>query len=188
MTKKYKGRPYHVVMFVSRNKDNSDLPNFKQRTRAFLAQKYPNELETDFNEFCGRGVKGEMSRFYISVNARKHEIIHKSLQHYLIDNENMTLVDIERLIASLAMSPGTALTKKFLFDYDDDPGLINEFLSEVRQALEDESLIEVQKTVSGYAVVTQHGFDTRTLLEKWKKVELKRDGMLFVCKKEQEEE
>ena len=33
--KRYEGRPYHVVMFVSRNKDNSKLQNFKQRTKAF---------------------------------------------------------------------------------------------------------------------------------------------------------
>lgn len=180
MAKNYEYRPYHVVMFVSRNKDNMELPDFKQRTRAFLTQKFPNELEVEFNEFCERGVVNEMSRFYISVNARKHEVIHKELQHYLIDNPSASLTDFEKVIASLSMKPGTALTKKFLFDYDDDLYLIDEFLSEVKQALEDESLIEVQVTVSGYAVVTQHGFDTRALLEKWEKVELKRDGMLFV--------
>lgn len=180
MAKNYEGRPYHVALFVSRNKDNMGLPDFKQRTRALLTQKFPNELEVEFNEFCERGLVNEMSRFYISVNTRKQEVINKEVQHYLIDNPSASLTDFEKVIASLSMKPGTALTKKFLFDYDDDPDLIDEFLSEVKQALEDESLIETQKTVSGYAVVTEHGFDTRTLLEKWKKVELKRDGMLFV--------
>lgn len=180
MSKRYEDRQYHVVMFVSRNKDNSELQNFKQRTKAFLTQKYPDELETDFNEFCERGVAKEMSRFYMSVNARKHDVIHKALQHYLIDNQDASLVNIEKLIASLSMKQGTALTKKFLFDYDDDPVSVGVFLSDVKQALGDKTPVELQKTVSGYAVVTERRFDTRNLLEKWKNVELKRDGMLFI--------
>ena len=180
MSKRYEGRPYHVVVFVSRNKDNSELQNFKQRTKAFLTQKYPDELETDFNEFCERGVAKEMSRFYVSVNARKHEVIHKALQHYLIDNQDASLANIEKLIASLSMKQGTALTKRFLFDYDDDPVSVGVFLSDVKQALGDKTPVELQKTVSGYAVVTERGFDTRDLLAKWENVELKRDGMLFV--------
>lgn len=180
MSKRYEGRPYHVVMFVSRNKDNSKLQNFKQRTKAFLTQKYPEELETDFSEFCERGVSEEMSRFYVSVNARKHEVIHKALQHYLIDNQDASLANIEKLIASLSMKQGTALTKRFLFDYDDDPVSVGVFLSDVKQALGDKTPVELQKTVSGYAVVTERGFDTRELLAKWENVELKRDGMLFV--------
>lgn len=180
MSKRYEGRPYHVVMFVSRNKDNSKLQNFKQRTKAFLTQKYPEELETDFSEFCERGVAEEMSRFYVSVNARKHEVIHKALQHYLIDNQDASLANIEKLIASLSMKQGTALTKKFLFDIDDDPQCIGMFVDQVEQALGSSTMIKVHETVNGYAVVTDQGFDTRDLLEKWKKVELKRDGMLFI--------
>lgn len=180
MPKRYEGRPYHVVVFVSRSKDNSELKNFKQRTKSFLTQKYPEELEIDFNEFCDRGIAKEMSRFYISVNTRKQEVIHKSLQHYLIDNQDVSLTNIENLIASLSMKQGTASTKKFLFDYDDNPDSVGVFLSDVKQALGDETPVELQKTVSGYAVVTERGFDTRNLLAKWENVELKRDGMLFV--------
>lgn len=176
----HEGRPYHVVMFVSRNKDNYDVADFAQRTRTFLTQKTPDELEIDFNEFCERGVAKEMSRFYISVNARKSEIINKALQHYLIENPHANLTNMEKLIASLAMKQGTALTKKFLFDYDDDPVAIGAFLNEVKRALGDGSSIQVQKTVNGYAVVTEHGFDTRHLLMIWNDVELKRDGMLFI--------
>ena len=41
--------------------------------------------------------------------------------------------------------------------------------------------IEVTKTVNGFAVVCNHGFDTRKLLEKYKDVvELKKDDMLFM--------
>jgi len=167
-------------MFVSRNKDNSELQNFKQRTKAFLTQKYPDELGTDFTEFCERGVAEETSRFYVSVNARKHEVIHKALQHYLIDHQDMNLTKINSLIASLSMKRGTALTKKFLFDFDDEPQYIGMFVDQVEQEIGNSNMITVHETVNGYAVVTDQGFDTRDLLEKWKKVELKRDGMLFV--------
>lgn len=40
--------------------------------------------------------------------------------------------------------------------------------------------IEFSETVTGFAVVVKHGFDTRNLLKKWKNVELKRDDMLLV--------
>lgn len=102
------------------------------------------------------------------------------MQHYLIDNQDASLANIEKLIASLSMKQGTALTKKFLFDFDDDPQYIGMFVDHVEQTLGNSSMITVHETVNGYAVVTDQGFDTRDLLEKWKKVELKRDGMLFV--------
>jgi hypothetical protein len=180
MSKQYEGRPYHVVMFVSRNKDNSNLEHFKQRTKAFLTQKTPDELVTEFNEFCERGLSNELSRFYISVNTRKHDVILKSLQHYLIEHQDVNLASTSSLVASLSMKRGTALTKRFLFDYDDDPVSVGVFLSDVKQALGDKTPVELHKTVSGYAVVTERGFDTRDLLAKWENVELKRDGMLFV--------
>lgn len=180
MSKRYEGRPYHVVMFVSRNKDNSNLQNFKQRTKTFLTQKFPDELKTEFNEFCERGLCNELSRFYVSVNARKHDEIIKSLQHYLIDHQDMNLSKINSLIGSLSMKRGTALTKKFLFDFDDDPQYIGMFVDQVEQEIGNSNMITVHETVNGYAVVTDQGFDTRDLLKKWKKVELKRDGMLFV--------
>ena len=37
------------------------------------------------------------------------------------------------------------------------------------------------KTPNGYAVILEHGFDTRELLSKWKDVELKRDDMLCIA-------
>lgn len=67
-----------------------------------------------------------------------------------------------------------------MFDFDDDPQCIGIFVDQVEQALGSSTMIKVHETVNGYAVVTDQGFDTRDLLEKWKKVELKRDGMLFI--------
>lgn len=179
MPNKYEGRPYHVAMFVSRNKDNQNLEGFVQRTRAFLTQKTNVELHDSFVEFSNRGVLNEVSRLYISVNPRKHEVIHKSLQHYLIDQPEVSLVNMEKLVASLAMKKGTALTKKFLFDFDEKPEYIGMFVDEVEQALGNANMIEVHETPNGFAVVTEQGFDTRELLSKWENVELKRDAMLF---------
>lgn len=177
---KYEDRQYHVVMFVSRNKDNKLVEGFKQRTRAFLTQKLPNELSVDFKEFCQRGVTNEVCRFYISVNARKRGVIHKSLQHTLIDQLNLNITNIEKLIASLAMKKGTSLTNKWLFDFDDNKQLIDKFINDVSTHVDCE--IERVETPNGYAVVVEHGFDTRELLKEWSNVELKRDAMLFVTR------
>lgn len=173
-------RPFYVAMFVSRNKDNAGVKGFKQRTRSFLTQKTTEELRDKFEEFCSRGVPGELSRFYISVNERKHEVVLQSLQHYLIDHPNVNLTKIESLIASLAMKKGTAQTKRFLFDYDGEKEYIGYFVENVEHALGCSNYVSFYETLNGYAVVTERGFDTRELLEKWDDVELKRDGMLYV--------
>ena len=36
------------------------------------------------------------------------------------------------------------------------------------------------KTIHGYAVVAEHSFDTRELLENWTECENKKDGMLLI--------
>ena len=180
MTDKYSDRPYHVAMFVSRNKDNKKLDGFKQRNRSFLTQKTIEELMPSFEEFAYRGVTNEMSRFYISVNARKHEVIQKMLLHYLIDKPDMSLTNIEKLIASLSMKKGTALTKRFLFDYDGSFADIRSFINDVENEFGSSDDVSSYETPNGFAVVTEKGFDTRKLLAKWEDVELKRDGMLFV--------
>lgn len=61
------------VFFVSRNKDNKDVKDFKQRKISFLTDKSLDELKGKFDAFVARGVKGELSRFYISVNERNNE-------------------------------------------------------------------------------------------------------------------
>ncbi|MBO0467916.1 hypothetical protein JZO73_10275 [Enterococcus plantarum] len=178
--KTYEDRQYYVAMFVSRNKDNDMVEGFKQRSRAFLTQKTPGELLVDFKEFYERGVPNETCRFYISVNARKYSVIYKALQHQLIDQMNLNLTNIEKLIASLSMKNGTALTNKWLFDFDDDKSLFKEFISDLSTEIDGE-ILKIE-TPNGYAAVVEHGFDTRELLKKWSNVELKRDAMLFVTR------
>ena len=180
MTDKYKDRPYHVAMFVSRNKDNKNVENFKQRSYSFLTQKYAEELKREFGNFANQGVQGEMSRFYMSVNERKIEVIRKSLLHYLIDHEDTSLTNLDKLVASLATKKGTALTQKWLFDYDWDEDMIDFFIGSLELEGVKNEEVSLTKTPNGYAIVTEHGFDTRQLLSHWKSVELKRDGMLFI--------
>ena len=184
---KYEGKPYHVVLFKSRNKDNAQLEGFSERRKEFLTQKAVEELEDDFTKFVEEGLSGEISRFYYSVNSRDSEQIHKNLLHYLIDHPNANLVNIERLIVSSAMKSGTAETKHWLFDFDEDKEHINEFLEDVKLQAGPDIDIRCKETLNGYAVVVNRGFDTRNLLVKWKNVSLKRDAMLFVDAKKKHE-
>lgn len=69
-----------------------------------------------------------------------------------------------------------------MFDFDDnDFEKLNEFIAGIYDDNDfDDDDISYQKTPNGYAVVVEHGFDSRGVLERWPNVELKRDGMLFV--------
>jgi len=176
---KYQDRPYYVVMFCSRNKDNQNVDGFKQRNRSFLTQKTNDELILEFEAFVNRGVQGETCRFYRTVNERNINVIKKSLMKHLIDNDDASLVNVEKLIASLAMKNGTTLTKRWLFDYDGNKEELEHFILSLESEGIDRELIRYSETPNGYAVVTERGCDTRYLLEYWQNVSLHRDGMLF---------
>ena len=179
-------RYLNTVMFVSRNKDNKNIEGFKQRSMNFVSTKHPEELSGKFQEFVERGVEGEFSRFYISVNARDPEKVHKHLMHFLIDHPDYPLDKMESKIASLADRTDCALTKKWLFDLD-DMNMVEayEFASDVIKAGEFESMesMEIRRTVSGYSLVVPRGFDTREVLSKYEDVSLKRDAMILVSTK-----
>lgn len=173
----------NTVLFKSRNKDNRDLEEFKERTKAFLTDRTEEDLMEKFERFVDRGVKGEISRFYISVNARDTGKTRKALLHYFIDNEDVPLYKYESVVVSVASKPENRAEEKWLFDYDDDLENIDDFLKDVKEEAGEDVIEVVQKTRSGYAVVVKRGFDTRKLLEKWDNVGLKRDGELFVTMK-----
>ena len=167
---------------VSRNKDNVGLEGFKPRNKTFVSSKTKEELMSDFNHFASMGVEGEKSRLYETVNSRKMNFVRKSLQHYLVDHEELDREKVESLVASLAAKEGSRDTRKFLFDADlastEELNLFVLdlfFFSKLREAE-----VEVYKTPNGFGVVTDRGFDTRDLLEKWSDVSLHRDGMRFL--------
>lgn len=174
----------YVYLFRSRNKDNKDVPNFKERSKTVL--EYESDEETVlslYKEFVEQGVSGEHSRLYKSVNARNEEAIREKLTIRLIRNKP-PVPCISRTLASVALKSECRAESKWLFDFDvDDELLMNDFVHEIVMYSEIPLLeIKVHKTPHGYAVIVPHGFDTRKLMEKWKDydITLKRDDLLFL--------
>lgn len=188
----------HVVLFVSRNKDNiresGFVKDFKERRKAFITDEPINSerLKKKFNDFVEEGVDGETSRFYYSVNARYVPFIRKKLLHFLIDNPNFNLSCLSGKVAGLAAESDCAAEKRWLFDFDiKDKDVLKEFLKELsKYAGTDVNVDVVKPTPHGYAVVTSRGFDSRKLCsdKRWEgEVSCKKDDMLYVESKTKEE-
>lgn len=178
--------PIHVVLFVSRNKDNKDVKDFEERRTSFITHQPMNSgyLATKFETFVQQGVSGETSRMYYSVNARDYKKIHNQLLHFLIDDPDFNLCSISAKIAGIAAMRECAAQKRWMFDFDiNSEEEVNQFVEDIKAiALTEESPIsvEVHSTPHGYAVITDRGFDTRELYKKWDEslVSLKRDDLL----------
>lgn len=183
-------RPINIVLFVSRNKDNKEVADFKERRVTFITHEDMNseKLIAKFNDFVNAGKVGELSRCYYSVNTRDPQKIHKQLLHFLIDNPDFNLCDMDSKIASIAAHVECAATKKWMFDFDIDDNLkVNEFMLDIHNI--DPNLdITHYKTPHGYGVVVSHGFDTRTLYEKWDRslTECKKDDLMCIAWKTKE--
>lgn len=179
----YAEGPIHVVLFVSRKKDNMNIENFKERRMSFITDKKIDDesLKIKFDEFVNRGLNGEMSRFYISVNERNMPRIKKDLIHLLIDEDLFNLCSIQSKIAGLAAKSENALTKHWLFDFDSkDSDKLVEFLDDLKKAINDDNNhITTRATPNGFAVITDYGFDSREICKKWEwEVDLKKDDLL----------
>lgn len=170
---------YHTILFISRNKDNKHLEGFKERSKTFLSDKTATEVNEQFLEFSNEGIKGELSRFYRSVNSRDIKKANTKLVHYLIDNPEFPPHKLQTKLVSLASQKECAAESKWLFDYDDKVSGLMDFVVSVEGALGDGSEIRVRPTVRAHAIVVEHGFDTRKILERWKEVSLHRDGQLL---------
>lgn len=186
-----------VVLFVSRNKDNKNLPNFTERRNAFTTTKKPEQLYNQFNAFVAQGQVGEMCRMYVSVNPRSNTKTFKALQHKLLHDE-FNLSSLPQRVAALASLKENAYDSKhlkWLFDFDpvdgkDTEELLQEFLADVQYYHETTQTkqgevrptmtVKTYKTPNGYGVVVDQRFDTRELLAKWTNVELKRDDLVCV--------
>ena len=189
--------PINVVLFVSRNKDNKDIKNFKERRNAFVTtrDKHDFRLIEDFNAFVRKGQPNEMCRMYFSVNPRSNEKTQKALLHQLIDEQYNMATMPQRIAAIDAKKENAADSKhlKWLFDFDPVEGenldeLVNAFVNDInhyhnntRTKNNEKRLpinIDGYKTPNGYAIIVDQRFDTRELLQKWTNVELKRDDLL----------
>lgn len=175
--------PTNVVLFVSRNKDNKDILNFSERSKTFLTNLQSDDIKLDtmFNNFVDEGVIGETSRMYYSVNERDPEKIYKDLLHFLIDNPEFDLCSLPSKLAGIAAKNTNSKTKHWMFDFDiNDFTLANEFVEDIK-TIDPSVEINVHKTPNGHAIITNRGFDTRKLNEKWgNDVTLKRDDMLCI--------
>lgn len=169
---------YTMVLFVARNKDNKHIEGFKGSSSQFLVTDVSNFSEK-FEEFVSKQLEGTLCRCYISVNKRNGSLVQKQLISYLALND-MDLSKIESKTVSFAMLPQCAVTKKWLFDFDyDSEEQVLEFIEDIKN-IDNTLEVKYKKTVHGYAVITSHGFDTRTLLAKWSECENKKDGMLLM--------
>lgn len=177
----YTDKPIHTVLFVSRNKDNADIPGFEERRRSFITDKTPEELEDTFYTFADMGKSGELSRMYYSVNARDPKKIYKELLHFLIDEPDFYLGSIDSKVAGIAATKECSAESKWLFDFDiPSREKVIEFVEDIAE-IDPTVNAEIHVTPHGFAVVVDHGFDTRKLFEKWTKdVTLMRDDLLCV--------
>ena len=178
--------PIHIVLFVSRNKDNKDIEGFKERRQFFITNEPidSSKLKVKFANFAAEGVEGETSRMYYSVNARDGKKIYQQLLHFLIDNPDFNLCSIQPKLAGIAAAKECALTKHWMFDLDTDDGYAAWAVCQNIRLYAPDVEIKKYKTPHGYAIVVNHGFDTRPLMELWEKIDiditLKRDDLLCI--------
>lgn len=169
---------YTIVLFKARNKDNKHIEGFKENSKQFLVIDM-SKVSKKFEQFVSKQLDGVLSRCYVSVNKRNGDLTQKQLISYLALND-MDLSKIESKTVSIAMLPQCAVTKKWLFDFDyKSEEQVLEFIQEIKD-INNTLEVEYKKAVHGYAVITNHGFDTRELLKKWTECENKKDGMLLV--------
>lgn len=179
-------KPVYGVYFTSRNKDNQDVANFKERRKVFLTTRSVDELMPEFKHFVSQGQPGEFSRFYISVNSRKNKNSLRDLQQYildaLLDGETLSIAAISTKAAQVAMNPKNRETRKVLLDFDEDESKLDEFIQDAIDASTKHGQppvdVEVYKTPNGHAVIASHGFDSREFSQKWGKDTVKKDAML----------
>jgi len=169
----------YVINFISRNKDNANIEGFKPRSKSFLTEGFLNkELDEKFKDFIEKGMDGEFSRFYVSINRVDETKVKKELAKFLIDEAitptNWKLEQIENKVVSLASKVENKLEKKWLFDCDTDLNTTLAFIKEIPAEIK----YAIHRTPHGFAVITSRGFDTREILKKYPDIDLKKDAPL----------
>lgn len=197
---KHNNEDFYCALFMSRNKDNKDVKNFKPRRQSFMISDfdeiYGYRFHRKFLNFRDEGVDGELSRCYISFNLRDASKVRKGLLIDLIEDDDVSLTHMTSRIVSIAMKAGMNKTKRWMFDVDTlDDDKVNAFLKDLEScgyietdvyaffsATESSALFYCKRrTINGYAILVNRGFDTREILkdrQDW--VTLKRDDLIFV--------
>lgn len=157
------------------------MADFKERCESFLTRRRPYELRNRFAQFVAQGKPGEVSRFYISVNARDNDKTRKALMHLLIDAQDVDMATIGQMAVSVAMQPEQRAERRWLLDVDDPSRTHVEALRRRIERIYEESeapgAVTVIPTINGYHLVCSHGFDTRLLGSMLDRVEVKRDAL-----------
>ena len=170
----------YVILYVSRNKDNKGVTNFKERRKAFIcSDEKLDYYKRQFYNFADEGVAGETSRMYISVNKRDMSIIRKQLIHFLIDEEDFNLCSMQSKLAAIAAQKECAAEKKWMIDFDSEfPDQLHKMMAEIK-ALDDTIECRAEKTPHGYAIICSHGFDSREIMDRWSSIAtIKKDDLL----------
>lgn len=174
-------RPLHGVLFRSRRKDNQQVDGFVERFESFLTRKRPFELRDRFARFVDQGKPGEVSRFYVSVNARDNAKTRTALMHVLIDTTDVDMATLGQMAVSVAMQPEQRAERHWLLDVDDPSQISVEALRRRIERIYEESeapgAVTVIPTINGYHLVCSHGFDTRLLGDMLDCVDVKRDAL-----------
>lgn len=194
----------YLYLMCSRNKDNKEIKGFKKRSKTILEYNFnEDKIEKIFEKFTAEGIPGEKIRLYRSVNSRNIMKIKEDLIIYLLkDHSYSSLTNINKIIASISEKKENRDESKWMFDFDEkNEDLANNFINDIEHIVTSGKInsnivlptykgikinIEKYKTPNGFAIIVEHGFDTRELMEKWKDydVTLKKDALLFLDMKE----
>jgi hypothetical protein len=199
---KHKDDELYGVLFISRNKDNKDVQNFKPRRMAFTINDfekiYERKFQNEFLAFRDSGVQGEFVRAYITVNSRDVDKTRKALICAMVNDEDVSLSHIQAKVCALSMEKGMNTTKRWMFDVDTkDYEFVKQFIHELEEdygflkadTLDDfmksdptiEGMYFKQVSPNGYAILVNKGFDTRNILkDREDVVTLKRDDMIII--------
>jgi len=121
------------------------------------------------------GCKEGVWRFYRSVNRRSLKKAFTELQVELIRNPASLYVD--SIWKSVLSKDVCKAERKFLVDIDTSDF---SYIGRVeRYVLGKTNILEISKTPNGYHIVVEK-FDTRELLEKFDKVEIKKDALFYL--------
>ena len=161
--------PLHAIMFVTRNKDNRDLPNFKERREVFLTTQPEDSpiIKQKFLEFAKRGQKNELSRLYISLNARDQQQTRISFMHYYFDHsDQINMAGLPAIATKIAMNRKNAVEKKRMFDVDTkDKNILDAFIADLTSRSKTANKPKIYPTINGFAVVIERGIDLRNLVD-----------------------
>lgn len=173
--------PLLGILFRSRRKDNQQVPGFTERCESFLTRKRPYELRNRFARFVNQGQPGEVSRFYVSVNARDNAKTRTALMHLLIDADDVDMATLDQMAVSVAMQPEQRAERHWLLDVDDPSRSRVEALRRRIERIYEESeapgVVTVIPTINGYHLVCSHGFDVRQLGDMQEWAEVKKDAL-----------